>query len=166
MSQLSQIHNKIKDAIDIAPLTAQWKTDGKSIVFTNGCFDLLHLGHIEYLAQASEFGDKFIIGLNSDKSVRLLGKGSLRPIKDEKTRATMLAAFSFVDAVVIFNNDTPHELISTIIPDVLIKGGDWGLDAIVGSEVVKNNGGEVKTIPFVDGYSSTNYVEKIQNGKD
>ena len=165
MSHLSQVHNKIVSSNKIASLSKDWNSDGETIVFTNGCFDLLHLGHIEYLAQAADLGSKFIIGLNSDQSVKLLGKGNLRPIKDEQTRATILAALEFVSAIVIFAEETPYQLISSIVPNVLVKGGDWKIDAIVGAVIVTKNGGQVISIPFVEGYSTTNYVEKIQNGK-
>ncbi|MBT6438848.1 MAG: D-glycero-beta-D-manno-heptose 1-phosphate adenylyltransferase [Flavobacteriales bacterium] len=165
MNHLSQIRNKLIGSYKIVALTKEWKKDGETIVFTNGCFDLLHLGHIEYLARAASLGSKFIIGLNSDQSVKTLGKGGLRPIKDQKTRATILAALEFVSAVVIFNEDTPYQLISSILPNILVKGGDWEIDAIAGADVVTKNGGQVKSIPFVEGYSTTNYVEIIQNGK-
>ena len=165
MNHLSQIRNKLIGSYKIVALTKEWKKDGETIVFTNGCFDLLHLGHIEYLARAASLGSKFIIGLNSDQSVKTLGKGGLRPIKDQKTRATILAALEFVAAVVIFNEDTPYQLISSILPNILVKGGDWEIDAIAGADVVTKNGGQVKSIPFVEGYSTTNYVEIIQNGK-
>ena len=165
MNHLGQIRNKLVGSNKIVALTKEWKKDGETIVFTNGCFDLLHLGHIEYLAQAASLGSKFIIGLNSDQSVKALGKGGLRPIKDQKTRATILAALEFVSAVVIFKEETPYQLISSILPNVLVKGGDWEIDAIVGAGIVTKNGGQVKSIPFVEGHSTTNYVEKIQNGK-
>jgi rfaE bifunctional protein nucleotidyltransferase chain/domain len=165
MNHLSQIRNKLIGSYKIVALTKEWKKDGETIVFTNGCFDLLHLGHIEYLARAASLGSKLIIGLNSDQSVKTLGKGGLRPIKDQKTRATILAALEFVSAVVIFNEDTPYQLISSILPNILVKGGDWEIDAIAGADVVTKNGGQVKSIPFVEGYSTTNYVEIIQNGK-
>jgi len=165
MNHLSQIRNKFVRSDKIAALAKEWKNDGEIVVFTNGCFDLLHLGHIEYLAQAADLGSKFIIGLNSDQSVKTLGKGELRPIKDQKTRGAILAALEFVSAVVIFNEETPYQLIASILPNILVKGGDWETNSIVGASIVTKNGGQVKSIPFIDGYSTTNYVEKIQNGK-
>ncbi|PCI99001.1 MAG: D-glycero-beta-D-manno-heptose 1-phosphate adenylyltransferase [Flavobacteriales bacterium] len=148
-----------------------WKSSNEKIVFTNGVFDILHRGHIEYLAQAASSGDKFIVAINADESVRQLGKGDSRPLQDENSRALIIAALAFVDAVIIFNDDTPFNLISEIIPDVLIKGGDYDENCtdnsnkkyIVGSDVVKNNNGKVKVIQFVDGYSTTKIEEKIKN---
>lgn len=134
-------------------------------MFTNGCFDLIHLGHIDYLSKASDLGNKLVIGLNSDNSVKRLGKGDLRPIKDQHTRAMVLAAFQFIDAVVVFDEDTPYCLISGLVPDVLVKGGDWKKEDIVGADVVESHGGMVLTIPYIEGCSTTNLVEKILNGK-
>ncbi|MBL4651430.1 MAG: D-glycero-beta-D-manno-heptose 1-phosphate adenylyltransferase [Flavobacteriales bacterium] len=165
MSRLSKINSKIIVKSEAISLVSQWKKNGETIVFTNGCFDLLHRGHIEYLTQAADLGTRLIIGLNSDQSVKQLEKGELRPIKDEKTRALILAALAFVSAVVIFEEETPLDLISEILPDILVKGGDWNINEIVGTEIVKSSGGQVKTISFVEGYSTTNYVKKIQDGK-
>jgi len=133
------------------------------VVFTNGCFDILHYGHIHYLAQARDLGDRLVIGLNSDDSVRRL-KGPGRPINDQATRQYLLAALAMVDAVVIFDQDTPLELIRLIVPDVLVKGGDWSPDAIVGSDIVLGNGGTVKSLPFVEGYSTSRIEKKIKDG--
>ena len=132
-------------------------------VFTNGCFDILHRGHIDVLAKTADLGDKLIIGLNSDSSIRKL-KEENRPIVDEKSRALLLAAFSFVDAIVLFSEQTPINLITDIRPDILAKGGDYKIEEIVGYEVVQQNGGEVITIPLTEGFSSTNIIDKIQNG--
>lgn len=132
----------------------------KKIVFTNGCFDILHLGHITYLSKAADLGDYFIIGLNSDSSVKAL-KGESRPINNQDDRAMLLAALSFVDAVVIFDEETPKELITKLNPDVLVKGGDWKPEQIAGADVVKANGGEVVIIDFVQGYSTTSTIEKM-----
>lgn len=132
----------------------------KKIVFTNGCFDIIHQGHITYLAKAADFGDVFIIGLNSDSSVKKL-KGENRPIQDEKSRALILSAFQFVNFVVIFDEETPYNLISKIKPDFLIKGGDYKLEEIVGADIVTEKGGKVITIPFVDGFSSTNIIKSM-----
>jgi rfaE bifunctional protein nucleotidyltransferase chain/domain len=140
---------------------AVWKSEGKKVVFTNGVFDLLHLGHITYLAKAAELGDKLVIGLNTDASVKRL-KGESRPINDQSNRAALLAALFFVDAVILFDEDTPRDLIANLLPDVLIKGADYTIDNIAGAKEVLANGGEVKTITLVDGYSSTNIINKIK----
>ena len=148
---------KLKNQVEL------WKKSGDKIVFTNGCFDILHRGHIEVLAHTADLGDKLIIGLNSDSSIKSL-KGETRPIINEDSRAILLAAFRFVDAIVLFNEDTPINLISILLPDVLAKGGDYEVSTVVGHELVQNNGGKVILVPFVDGYSSTNIIEKILNG--
>ena len=136
------------------------KSEGKKIVFTNGCFDLLHVGHIKYLSQAKDLGDILILGLNSDKSVKKL-KGNNRPINSFEDRAKLLAALKFVDLVIMFEEQTPENLIKEIIPDVLVKGGDYDIEEIVGYQTVIDNGGRVKTLSFYEGYSSTNYIDKI-----
>ena len=136
------------------------KSEGKKIVFTNGCFDLLHVGHIKYLSQAKDLGDILIIGLNSDKSVKKL-KGNNRPINSFEDRAKLLAALKSVDLVIMFEEQTPENLIKEIIPDVLVKGGDYDIEEIVGYQTVIDNGGQVKTLSFYEGYSSTNYIDKI-----
>ena len=136
------------------------KSERKKIVFTNGCFDLLHVGHIKYLSQAKDLGDILIIGLNSDKSVKKL-KGNNRPINSFEDRAKLLAALKSVDLVIKFEEQTPENLIKEIIPDVLVKGGDYDIEEIVGYQTVIDNGGQVKTLSFYDGYSSTNYIDKI-----
>lgn len=138
-----------------------WKQQGYKIVFTNGCFDLVHLGHVDYLEKAKALGDKLVLGLNTDNSVGRF-KGPERPIQDQDSRARVLAAMEFVDAVVFFDEDTPFELISSLIPDVLVKGSDYLAENIVGADVVKNNGGSVKTIDFVPGYATSNIVKKIK----
>lgn len=130
------------------------------MVFTNGCFDILHKGHIHYLSEASELGDILVIGLNSDQSVKRI-KGENRPYQDENSRALVLAALSFVDYVVIFNEDTPHDLIEKLRPEVLVKGGDYKAEEIVGYETVKSSGGEVVIIDFVEGYSSSSVIRKF-----
>ena len=136
------------------------KSEGKKIVFTNGCFDLLHVGHIKSLSQAKDLGDILIIGLNSDKSVKKL-KGNNRPINSFEDRAKLLAALKSVDLVIMFEEQTPENLIKEIIPDVLVKGGDYDIEEIVGYQTVIDNGGRVKTLSFYEGYSSTNYIDKI-----
>jgi rfaE bifunctional protein nucleotidyltransferase chain/domain len=137
------------------------KADRKKIVFTNGCFDLLHVGHIRYLVQAKRLGDFLIIGLNSDSSVKEL-KGEDRPINSFEDRATLLSAIESVDLVIMFEEQTPENLIKDIVPDILVKGGDYNIEDIVGYQTVMQNGGQVKTLSFYDGYSSTNYINKIK----
>jgi rfaE bifunctional protein nucleotidyltransferase chain/domain len=134
----------------------------KTIVFTNGCFDILHSGHIQYLAKAAGMGDCLVIGLNSDDSVKRL-KGSPRPYLDQDSRAITLAALGFVTAVVLFDDDTPYNLIRKIQPHILVKGGDYKPEEIVGYDIVKSKGGQVLTIPLTEGYSSTNVINKIKS---
>jgi len=153
---------KINDLSSLKGMVQSWQSEGKKVVFTNGVFDLLHIGHITYLAKAAEMGDKLIIGLNADSSVRRL-KGESRPVNDQNSRAAILAALFFVDAIVVFEEDTPLNLISTLLPDYLVKGADYSVDNIVGAKEVIANGGEVKTINFVEGYSSTSIINKIRN---
>ena len=136
------------------------KKEEKKIVFTNGCFDLLHVGHIRYLSQAKKLGDILIIGLNSDRSVKML-KGEDRPINSFEDRATLLSALKSVDLVIMFEEQTPENLIKEIVPDILVKGGDYKIEEIVGYKTVIDNGGRVETLSFYDGYSSTNYIDKI-----
>jgi len=138
-----------------------WQKEGKKVVFTNGVFDLLHIGHVTYLAKAAELGDKLIIGLNTDSSVKRI-KGESRPINDQNSRAALLASLFFVDGVVLFDEDTPLNLISYLLPDILVKGADYSIENIVGAKEVIANGGEVKTITFVKGYSSTSIIKKIK----
>ena len=130
-------------------------------MFTNGCFDLLHQGHIDYLSKASDLGKHLVVGVNSDDSVRQLGKGSNRPLQDQYSRALIIAALHFVDLVLIFNEDTPERLIKEVRPDVLVKGSDYTIDQIIGADYVLEQGGEVKTIDFLNGYSTSNIVKKI-----
>ncbi|NCD69826.1 D-glycero-beta-D-manno-heptose 1-phosphate adenylyltransferase [Mucilaginibacter sp. R11] len=153
--------NKVCTLPALLQKVAQWKADGQKLVFTNGVFDLIHTGHITYLAQAAELGDKLIIGLNSDASVKRL-KGESRPVNHQDSRALLLSAFFFIDAIVIFGEDTPANLINAIMPDILVKGGDYTIENIVGAKEVMANGGEVKTINFVEGYSSTSIINKIR----
>jgi len=148
----------IKDNIEIIN---RIKAERKKIVFTNGCFDLLHVGHIKYLAQAKKLGDFLIIGLNSDSSVKEL-KGEDRPINSFEDRATLLSAIESVDLVIMFEEQTPENLIKDIVPDILVKGGDYNIEDIVGYQTVIQNGGQVKTLSFYEGYSSTNYINKIK----
>lgn len=133
---------------------------GKKVVFTNGCFDLLHPGHVRYLQQARALGDALIVALNSDRSVREL-KGDKRPILNEAERSEVMAALACVDFVTIFDEPTPLEIILTLLPDILVKGGDWGIDAIIGREEVEAAGGQVMSLAFVDGCSTTDVIERI-----
>jgi rfaE bifunctional protein nucleotidyltransferase chain/domain len=160
MGKLDFISSKIFSLDHISKQCAAWRLKDRKIVFTNGCFDLLHLGHIEYLAKAADFGGALIVGLNSDSSVRKI-KGHHRPINDEHSRSIVLASFSFVDAVVIFNEETPYELIKVIQPDILIKGKDYKAEEIVGYDIVQSNGGKIITIDLTEGYSTTKIEERI-----
>lgn len=162
MNKLDVIKSKIIDIDNIIPYLTYWKLKNKKVVFTNGCFDILHRGHVEYLAQASSVGDVLVIGLNSDSSVRSI-KGENRPVQDEYARAILLASLNFVSAVILFNEDTPHELIKKVNPDVLVKGSDYKAEDIVGYDIVKANGGDVVTIDFIDGYSTTSIIEKLKD---
>lgn len=142
-------------------LTADLKRRCGKVVFTNGCFDVLHFGHVYYLLEAKKLGDVLVVGLNSDSSVRRL-KGDTRPINGERERAFVLAALACVDYVVLFEEDTPKELIEVVKPDVLVKGGDYKMEDIVGADTVTENGGIVTTIPFVEGFSSTRIIEQLK----
>lgn len=163
MSHWKKIESKIWLKEEVKIKIEDLKNQGKTIVFTNGCFDLIHFGHIQYLSKAADTGDFLIIGLNSSSSVRAL-KGPSRPINDEETRIHVIASFEFVRAVVVFEELTPENLIHVIRPDILIKGGDYEEKNIIGSDYVKSYGGKVATIPFVDGYSSSVIEKKIKNG--
>ena len=162
MSHLKNINSKIYSLDTLTTQVDKWKATGNKVVFTNGCFDIIHRGHIEVLARTANLGEKLIIGLNSDQSIQKL-KGEDRPIIDEQSRAILLAALSFVDAIVLFSEDTPLKLISALLPDVLAKGGDYEIETIVGHEIVQQNGGKVKLVSFLNGFSSTNIIEKIKN---
>lgn len=139
----------------------KWKGDGEKVVFTNGCFDILHLGHIDYLEKASNFGDRLVVGVNSDESVAKL-KGKERPINNENSRLRIMAALGFVDAVIKFGEETPLKLIEQLLPDVLVKGKDYKISNIIGADIVLENGGRVETIEFVKGYSTTGLVKRIK----
>ena len=162
MSRLNKINSKIFSPDDLKNQVNAWKQAGEEVVFTNGCFDIIHRGHIEVLAQTADLGDRLIIGLNSDTSTQKL-KGKNRPIIEEQSRAILLASLEFVDAVILFSEDTPLKLISALLPDVLAKGGDYEIETIVGHEIIQQNGGELILVPFVDGFSSTTIIEKIKN---
>lgn len=168
---LSNIESKIVSLEEAVQIRNSYNWKGESVVFTNGCFDILHTGHVTYLAKAAELGNRLILGLNSDDSVRRLGKDVNRPINSEDSRALVISALQFIDLVVVFDEDTPFEMISKIVPDVLVKGGDYDEDEsdkkskkyIVGSDIVKENNGIVKTINLVDGFSTTNIINKIKS---
>lgn len=149
---------------EIVPQTIRWRLKSKSIAFTNGVFDILHAGHIKVLAKAASFADILIVGVNSDSSVKRL-KGENRPVNSEQSRALILASLIMVDAVVIFDEDTPLELIKKIKPDVLIKGGDYTVETMIGAEIVTENGGRIEIIPLEEGFSTTAIIEKISGTK-
>ncbi|KAA3633263.1 MAG: D-glycero-beta-D-manno-heptose 1-phosphate adenylyltransferase [Bacteroidetes bacterium] len=158
------IKSKIQSWENIRTTVEQWKSEGQKVVFTNGCFDILHYGHVYYLSEARALGDRLVIGLNSRESVSRL-KGPNRPINDDETRQYLLASLQYVDAVVVFEEDTPLELIEVVKPDILVKGGDYTIETIVGADIVLNNGGEVKSLAFVPGYSTTSIEEKLKKGE-
>lgn len=162
MNNLKEIENKILDEERLSLWLDDCRKNNKSIVFSNGCFDIIHRGHIEYLAKASDLGDKFIIGLNTDASIKRL-KGPSRPVNNQDARAIVLAALQFVDAVVLFDEDTPYNLIKAVQPDVLVKGNDYKPEDIVGYDIVTAKGGVVTTVELVEGYSTTNTIAKMRN---
>ena len=170
MKTFNQIKDKLVRVEELKTKIDELKQSGKKVVFTNGCFDILHLGHVSYLSQAADLGDVLVVGMNSDQSVRNQGKGDNRPVNPQEARGFLLAALGFVDFVVIFEEQTPIQIIETIIPDVLVKGGDYNAFEnnpkakayIVGSSIVRQNGGEVKTIDLVDGYSTTATINKMK----
>jgi rfaE bifunctional protein nucleotidyltransferase chain/domain len=165
MNLIDFLQQKIMTPVQLTEAIHTWRKDGDRIVFTNGCFDILHLGHIDYLARAADNGDRLVIGLNTDASVTRL-KGPHRPINDERCRGLLLAALSFTDAVVLFDEPTPYELIRLAQPDVLVKGADYKPEEIVGYDVVTGRGGEVITIPFVPGYSTSSIEQRIRSIKN
>lgn len=152
---------KMPDQDELVKKVNLWRFKSEQIVFTNGCFDILHAGHIHLLTQAAALGDKLIVGLNTDASVKRL-KGEGRPLQDERTRQTVMAALHCVDRVVLFDEDTPLNLIKLISPDVLVKGGDYTIKNIVGADWVLQHGGEVRTIDLLDGYSTTAVTQKMK----
>lgn len=155
------IHPKMCDKETAKKRILGYKEQGKKIVFTNGCFDIIHPGHVDLLARAKALGDILVLGLNSDESVRNQGKGDDRPFNTYEARAFVLAHLESVDIVVPFNEDTPLALIEDFVPDILVKGGDWNIDKIVGKDIVQNNGGKVFSLPLIQGYSTTNLANKI-----
>ncbi len=159
----NSIPNKIVTLPELLRRVAQWRLLGKKIAFTNGCFDILHAGHIASLTEAAEHGDLLIVGVNSDASVKGL-KGNSRPINDEQSRALLLASLCVVDAVIIFSEPTPRDLIMAILPDVMVKGGDYKVEDIAGAQELIEAGGKVVINPIVQGFSTTSIIQKIQNG--
>jgi D-glycero-beta-D-manno-heptose 1-phosphate adenylyltransferase len=166
MSAHESIVAKILSGENLEHTLARWKFFKKKIVFTNGVFDILHLGHVEYLSKAADLGDILIVGLNSDSSVKQLNKGSNRPLNNQEQRSMLLASLSFVTAVVIFEEDTPRELISKIQPDVLVKGGDYKPEQVAGGDIVKAKGGDVRIIDLTPGYSTTELEKKIKTANN
>lgn len=162
MSFHQKLYQKIKTVNTLLPILNVLKEEQKKIVFTNGCFDILHRGHVEYLSKARDLGDVLVLGLNTDNSVKRLGKSPERPINKEDSRAIILAALECVDYIVLFDEDTPLELITKVLPDVLVKGDDYKPENIVGYDVVTKNGGIVKTITFVEGFSTTGIISKLK----
>lgn len=161
MLKSEAIQAKILSGEDLMRQLAVWRFKDQKIVFTNGCFDIVHPGHIDYLLKAANLGNKLIVGLNSDNSVRRL-KGDTRPLIGEKERALTLASLSFVNAVVIFDEDTPYELIKSIQPEILVKGKDYEIADIAGHDIVLNQGGQVITLELLPGYSTTTIIEKLR----
>lgn len=161
MSNLDLIKSKIYDIKELERFLYLAKYEKKKIVFTNGCFDILHLGHVEYLSKAKDLGDILIIGVNSDTSPYWLTKGPDRPINNEVNRGMILSSLFFVDAIVFFSDETPLKLIEIIKPDILVKGGDYQEEKICGYDILKSYNGEVKTINLVEGYSTTSIIQKI-----
>ncbi|WP_430406036.1 D-glycero-beta-D-manno-heptose 1-phosphate adenylyltransferase [Fluviicola sp.] len=170
MGKFEQIKSKVTSLDEMVQCIREWKNAGEKVVFTNGCFDILHEGHVTYLAKAADFGSKLIIAINTDASVRRQGKGEERPINPESSRALILASLEFVDGVVFFDEDTPVSVIELLKPSVLVKGADYDAAEedptskkyIVGREVILANGGEVKTVALVEGFSTTNIVKKLK----
>ena len=163
MKKSDTIRERILNSEEIQSQVVRWRLNSKTIAFTNGVFDILHQGHIGVLSKAASFADILIVGVNSNSSVKKL-KGESRPVNDEQSRALLLASLIMVDAVVIFEEQTPLELIKIIKPDVLVKGGDYTMDTIVGASEVMQNGGKVEIFPIEEGFSTTGIIEKIMNG--
>lgn len=170
MNKLQGMTHKIKSLSEAVEQVRLWKNAGEKVVFTNGCFDILHKGHVTYLAQAADFGTKLVVALNTDASVKRLGKGDERPVNPETARCVVMAALGFVDAVMVFDEDTPLETILALQPDVLVKGADYDAEEtdshskkyIVGSTEIRANGGTVKTVELVQGFSTTSIISKLK----
>lgn len=163
MSFYKKLSEKIHTKDTLKLLLSQWNMNHQKIVFTNGCFDILHRGHVEYLCHAKDLGDKLILGLNTDESVKRQGKSPERPINNQETRATILAGLECVDAIIFFNEDTPLNIIKFIEPNILVKGSDYKAENIVGFDEVTSRGGQVITIDLVDGFSTTKLIEKMKS---
>ena len=171
MSRFTNMIAKMQDLATAKATVAAWKAAGEKVVFTNGCFDILHRGHVTYLAHAADFGTKLVVALNTDTSVKRLGKGDDRPVNPEEARSYVMSALGFVDLVVLFDNDTPLEVITALEPSVLVKGGDYNAaetdrsskQYIVGSHEVRAAGGEVKTVDLVNGFSTSGMIQRIKN---
>lgn len=171
MTRLENLQNKIVNLEEAKRRMGIWRNAGLKVVFTNGCFDILHKGHVTYLTQASDNGSRLVVGLNTDASVKRQGKGSNRPINDEDARQTVLAGLGVVDLVVLFDQDTPLELIKELLPDVVAKGADYDPEEndtnskkyIVGKDIMKSIGGDVIAIPLLEGFSTTGIIEKLGN---
>ena len=163
MTSLKNIKNKIFSIAELKKEVQKWKKNNDKIVFTNGCFDILHLGHIELLAKAADLGNKLIIAVNSDASIKVL-KGEKRPILDEKSRSIIIASLEKVNAVIIFKESTPLDVIKKINPDIIVKGGDYVKEDVIGKNYIEKYGGEVIIFPLSEGFSTTSILEKIYNG--
>jgi D-glycero-beta-D-manno-heptose 1-phosphate adenylyltransferase len=169
MSRIDYVFSKIVDLKTAKLKVNSWKMKGDTIVFTNGCFDILHKGHVTYLAKAAEFGHKLVLALNTDASVKKLNKGDNRPVNDENARLQVIASLAFVDLVLLFNEETPFETIEALMPNVLVKGADYSPDCIdksdkryiVGSDIIRKAGGEVKVVDLEIGFSTTNIINKL-----
>ena len=170
MSRLSYLKNKIVSTEEATRIVNGWKMKGENVVFTNGCFDILHQGHVVYLAKAAELGDRLVIGLNSDASIKKQNKGAERPINQQEAREIVLGALGFVDLIVLFENDTPINLIELLNPNTLVKGADYDPDEtditskkyIVGSDFVRQHNGQVAVIELEEGFSTTNLINKMK----
>ena len=161
MSFKEQLQSKIVSKEAALKVLNLKKPSGNKIVFTNGCFDIIHPGHVDYLSQARDLGDVLVLGLNTDNSVKRLNKAPNRPINNEQARATVLAAMACIDHIILFDEETPYELIKFLQPDILVKGDDYKVETIVGYDIVMARGGKVVTIPFLEGYSTTKLIQKI-----
>ncbi len=170
MARIQYIQNKLATTTEAVQRIAKWKLKNDKVVFTNGCFDILHKGHVTYLSKAADLGNKLVVAINTDASVKRLGKGDDRPVNPEEARAFVLSALGFIDMVILFDNDTPLELIQELKPDVLVKGADYDPNEtdssskkyIVGSDVVRSYGGSVEAISLVDGFSTTGIIQKLK----
>jgi D-glycero-beta-D-manno-heptose 1-phosphate adenylyltransferase len=162
MSFHDRLKDKVVDAVNGSRIVTGLKLKGRKIVFTNGCFDILHAGHVDYLTKARDMGNFLVLGLNTDSSVKQLNKGLNRPVNNQDARCAVLAALASVDLIVLFDEETPYELIKTIQPDVLVKGSDYKPEDIVGKDIVEANGGKVVTVALLQGYSTTAVISKIK----